>query len=69
MRLYGVVPVMVEDPETRLSPEIYAADEIRSGKNFQVRISERDRKSMTYTIAIVDEGLLDLYQFLLLGNR
>ena len=63
MRLYGVVPVMVEDPETRLSPEIYAADEIRSGKNFQVRISERDRKSMTYTIAIVDEGLLDLTAF------
>ena len=63
MRLYGVVPVMVEDPGTRLSPKIEMADEIRSQKPFVIRVSESNKKSMTYTIAVVDEGLLDITGF------
>ncbi|MFZ0283121.1 MAG: alpha-2-macroglobulin family protein, partial [Bacteroidales bacterium] len=63
MRLYGVVPVMVEDAGTRLTPQISAADEVRSGKSFQIRVSEADKKQMTYTLAIVDEGLLDITGF------
>src|SRR5664280_1920249 len=63
MRLYGVVPVMVEDPATRLSPKIEMADEIRSQKPFVIRVSESNRKPMTYTIAVVDEGLLDITGF------
>jgi uncharacterized protein YfaS (alpha-2-macroglobulin family) len=63
MRLYGVVPVMVEDPETRLVPKIDMADEIRSQKPFVIKVSEANRKSMTYTLAVVDEGLLDITGF------
>ena len=63
MRLYGVVPVMVEDPETRLTPRIEMADEVRSQKAFVIKVSEANRKSMTYTIAVVDEGLLDITGF------
>ena len=44
MRLYGVVPVMVEDPGTRLSPKIEMADEIRSQKPFIIKVSETNRK-------------------------
>ena len=63
MRLYGVVPVMVEDPGTRLTPKIEMADEIRSQKPFVIKVSETNRKPMTYTVAVVDEGLLDITGF------
>jgi alpha-2-macroglobulin len=35
VRLYGVMPVMVEDPGTRLQPAIEMATEIRSEKQFR----------------------------------
>ncbi|HWR74798.1 MAG TPA: alpha-2-macroglobulin family protein, partial [Bacteroidales bacterium] len=63
VRLYGVVPVMVEDPATRLSPEIEMADEIRSQKTFVIKVKETNQKPMTYTLAVVDEGLLDITGF------
>ena len=63
VRLYGIVPVMVEDPGTRLSPVIDMPDELRSQKPFTIKVSEANRKAMSYTIAVVDEGLLDLTGF------
>lgn len=60
VRLYGIVPVMVEDPSTRISPQISMADELRSEKPFEIRINEAAGKEMTYTLAVVDEGLLDI---------
>jgi uncharacterized protein YfaS (alpha-2-macroglobulin family) len=63
MRLYGIVPVMVEDPETRLSPKIDMPDEIRSQKEVEIKVSESNKKSMSYTLAVVDEGLLDITGF------
>ncbi len=63
VRLYGVVPVMVEDPGTRLTPKIEMADEIRSQKPFVIKVSETNSKAMTYTVAVVDEGLLDITGF------
>ena len=63
VRLYGIVPVMVEDPGTRLSPEISMPDELRSEKPFTIRVSEKNKKPMAYTVAVVDEGLLDLTGF------
>ena len=62
-RLYGVVPVMIEDPATRLNPVIEMNDEIRSQKPFTVRVSEANKKPMSFTLAIVDEGLLDITGF------
>jgi alpha-2-macroglobulin len=63
VRLYGIVPVIIEDPETRLAPKIDMPDEIRSQKPFIVKISETNKKPMTYTLAVVDEGLLDITGF------
>ncbi|MCU0457458.1 MAG: alpha-2-macroglobulin, partial [Bacteroidales bacterium] len=63
VRLYGVVPIMVEDPGTRLSPQLTVAAEIRSQKPFEISVSESNRQSMTYTVAVVDEGLLDITGF------
>ncbi len=63
IRLYGVCPVAVEDPGTVLHPEIRMNDELEPEKEFFVKIREKNGKEMTYTLAIVDEGLLDLTGF------
>src|SRR5690606_3007866 len=60
IRLYGIVNVMVEDPGSRLSPVITMPDEIRSQRSFEVKVNEAGNKAMTYTLAVVDEGLLDI---------
>ncbi len=63
VRLYGIVNIMTEDPGSRLNPQISAADEIRSQKPFEIKVSESGNNSMTYTLAVVDEGLLDITGF------
>ncbi|UGU18027.1 MG2 domain-containing protein [Sinomicrobium kalidii] len=63
IRLYGVVPLKVEDPATRLEPEIAMPDVLRPEESVTVKVREKQGKSMTYTIAVVDDGLLDLTRF------
>jgi len=63
IRMYGVTPINVEDPKTRLAPIAKLKDVIRPNENFAVKVSETKGKAMAYTLAIVDEGLLDLTRF------
>lgn len=63
IRLYGIVPISVEAPETHLHPEIQMPEVLESEKMVNITVSEKDNKEMTYTLAIVDEGLLDLTRF------
>ncbi|MCC8087845.1 MAG: hypothetical protein LIO79_01025 [Rikenellaceae bacterium] len=63
MRLYGVIPIFVEDPATRLRPVLDMPSEIRPEIEFKIKVSEMQGKEMSYTIAIVDDGLLDLTRF------
>jgi len=63
IRLYGIIPIMVEDPETKLEPQLNMPDTLQPEQKFDVQISEKNNKAMTYTIAMVEEGLLDLTRF------
>ncbi|MBN3036045.1 MAG: hypothetical protein JW861_10710, partial [Bacteroidales bacterium] len=63
VRLYGVIPVMAEDPASILVPVIKAPAEIRPEETYTLRIREDQGRAMTYTLAVVDEGLLDLTHF------
>lgn len=63
MRLYGVVPINVSDPDTKLNPVITAAAVFEPESEVSVRVSESEGKPMTYTLAVVDEGLLDITRF------
>ena len=63
IRLYGVIPIMVEDPNTKIEPILKMPDILQPKQKFEVRISEKNNKAMTYTIAVVEEGLLDLTRF------
>ncbi|MDE2793814.1 MAG: MG2 domain-containing protein [Gemmatimonadota bacterium] len=63
IRLYGVIPLEVEDPATVLRPEIGVPEEWRPDTTVTVRVSEASGRPMTYTLAVVDEGLLGLTSF------
>lgn len=63
IRLYGIVPILVEDPSTRLTPEIFMPEVLKPEESVTVQVKEKQGKAMTYTIAMVDEGLLDLTNF------
>src|SRR5690606_39442911 len=60
MRLYGIVPLLVEDPATRLQPEIQVLDEVRPETEFTVTVSEKDQRAMTYTLARSEEHTSEL---------
>ncbi|WP_207426390.1 alpha-2-macroglobulin [Pedobacter sp. SYSU D00535] len=63
IRMYGVIPLEVEDPSTVLQPVISMPSEIKPETSTSITVSEAAGKPMTYTIAIVDEGLLDITNF------
>jgi len=63
IRMYGIVPIEVIDKNTILTPKLVMPDVLRPEQSFAVKVSEQSGKAMTYTIAIVDEGLLDLTRF------
>ncbi|MEZ4828531.1 MAG: MG2 domain-containing protein [Bacteroidia bacterium] len=63
IRLYGVVPVKVEDPATHLNPVIAMPDQLEPASRYAVKVSEKNSRAMTYTLAVVDEGLLGLTRF------
>lgn len=63
IRMYGAIPLIIEDPETILKPVIKMADKIKPETENSITVSEHNGKAMTYTIALVDEGLLDLTRF------
>ena len=63
IRMYGVVPFEVTSEESRLLPRIETANEWKPETTCQVTVSEEKGREMAYTLAIVDEGLLDLTHF------
>ena len=63
IRMYGVMPVFVNNKLTILEPQIKMNDVLRPEQEFTVTVSEKSGRPMTYTVAIVDDGLLDLTNF------
>ncbi|RYE11883.1 MAG: hypothetical protein EOP51_32500, partial [Sphingobacteriales bacterium] len=63
IRMYGAINLQVDNPETILKPVISMPDKIRPETRSAITVSEASGKEMTYTIAIVDEGLLDITGF------
>jgi uncharacterized protein YfaS (alpha-2-macroglobulin family) len=63
IRMYGVIPIMVINQKTKLQPVINMPNELRPETAFKIKVSEKKGKKMTYTLAVVEEGLLDLTRF------
>jgi hypothetical protein len=63
IRLYGIVPVIVEDPATRLKPVIETPEILSPGGDASFSVREASGRPMTYTVAVVDEGLLGITRY------
>ena len=63
IRLYGVTPVKVEDKKLQLQPSIQIPETANTKKKIDVKIGEAAGQAMTYTLAVVDEGILGLTNY------
>lgn len=63
LRMYGVKSITVFDKNTILNPVIAMREEIRPEVNNTITIREKNGRGMHYTLALVDEGLLDLTRY------
>lgn len=63
IRMYGAIPIEVYNKKTKLTPEIQMPAEFKPETKVAIKVSEQEGKPMYYTIALVDEGLLDLTRF------
>lgn len=63
IRMYGIVPIFIENKNSHLQPQITMPNVLRPEQKFTVKVKESQGKPMTYTLAIVDEGILDLTNF------
>lgn len=63
IRLFGIKSISTTSEKSHLTPAIKVDDEIKPETECQVNISEQNGRPMAYTLAIVDEGLLDLTHF------
>ena len=63
IRLYGVAPVKVVSPQTRLQPVLEVPEVMAPLAASTVTVREATGRPMAYTVAVVDEGLLGLTRF------
>ena len=63
IRMYGVMPVFVTHKQSILTPQIVMKDVLRPESEFTVQVKEQSGRPMTYTLAVVDDGLLGLTNF------
>jgi len=63
LRMYGVIPVMVEDESLQMKPVLSVPETSNTKKKVQVTVKESNNKPMYYTLAVVDEGILGLTNY------
>jgi len=63
MRYYGILPIKVEDEKTKLNLALNAPKEIKPGEEFSIEVANNSKENASFTLAVVDEGLLDLTNF------
>ena len=63
LRMYGVVSVKVQDKKLHLKPVLKVPETSNTNKKAKVTVKEDNGKPMTYTLAVVDEGILGLTNY------
>ena len=54
IRLYGVIPLKVTDPQARLLPVVGTASEWAPQSKPTIQVAETSGRPMNYTLAVVD---------------
>ncbi|HAT40652.1 MAG TPA: hypothetical protein DCS87_02875 [Rheinheimera sp.] len=63
LRSYGLVNLAVKDPQSELHPQLTLPSEVKPESKFTIEVQEQQGQAMTYTLALVDEGLLGITAF------
>ncbi|MDR3343063.1 MAG: alpha-2-macroglobulin [Treponema sp.] len=63
LRLYGIIPVTINDPATCLQPRIIAPPAWEPSSSVSFMVTEAQNRAMTYTAVVIDEGLLGLTRY------
>ncbi len=63
IRMFGILPITVVQPSSKEALVIDMPDELRPKQKFDIDITNVSGKQTQFTIAVVDEGLLDLTNF------
>lgn len=63
IRTFGILPITVEDKETKHFIDIKTTSQFRPKEDFVINLQTNDHKQTQFTIAVVDEGLLDITQY------
>ena len=63
LRSYGVVPLNIHNPDARQKIMLKMPKELKPGQSFDVHLQTGDKQPTQYTVALVDEGLLQLTRF------
>jgi len=63
IRMYGIVPLLVDNEKTILEPVLELPEKVRPNTELIVKVLEKKGKTMTYTLAVVDEGLLGITNY------
>ncbi|OQY37403.1 MAG: hypothetical protein B6226_05245 [Candidatus Cloacimonetes bacterium 4572_65] len=59
LRLYGIIPVMVYDPDTVLELEIDCPEQVNSQSSFKLSVDTGKKGKAQYVVSVVDEGLIN----------
>ncbi|HMU05455.1 MAG TPA: alpha-2-macroglobulin family protein, partial [Saprospiraceae bacterium] len=63
LRLFGVKHIKMDGTTSELKPVSNIPDQLESNKTYTFTVSESEGRPMEYTLAVVDEGLLNLTGF------
>lgn len=63
VRMYGTTNIFVENKKSKLNPIVMLPAEVKPNSDVTIQVKEENGTECNYTLAIVDEGLLDLTHF------
>ncbi|WP_338933876.1 alpha-2-macroglobulin [Fusobacterium polymorphum] len=63
LRLYGSVPLMVDDKSRMLTLQVDTKTEVLPGGDLKIKLSNKENKKMYYEVFLVDEGILRMTNY------
>jgi len=63
LRSYGVVPLNIRNPNAKQNIEVNMPESLKPGQKFDIHLQTSDGQPTQFTVALVDEGLLQLTRF------
>lgn len=62
-RLFGIIPLKVKKEDAEIPISIKIKEELKPDEEFEIEINTLDNTQAAFTVAVVDEGLLDITGF------